>query len=132
MLTFSKREEYGIQFVTKLAERYGEKPIPLSKIAREEHITLPFLRQIALDLRHAGILTAVEGKNGGYQLAKEPSSISLADVIEAVVRRKLLSCCNPRGEASYACSCKDDVLWRKLNNHYIKNLYRITFDKLVP
>ena len=130
MLTFSKREEYGIQVVTRLAKHFGQKPISLSIISREEGITLPFLRQIALDLRHAGLLKAMEGKNGGYQLAKNPKEISLADVIEAVVRRKLLSCCNPRGEDSYTCACHDDVLWRKLNNHYIKNLYRITFDKL--
>jgi Rrf2 family protein len=97
MLTFSKREEYGIAVVTRLAKGFGQKPLSLSIIAREEGITLPFLRQIALDLRQAGLLRASEGKNGGYQLAKNPKEISLADVIEAVVRRKLLYCCNPRG-----------------------------------
>ena len=131
MLTFSKREEYGIQVVTRLAQHHGQKPVSLTTIAREEGITLPFLRQIALDLRHAGLLSAVEGKNGGYQLAKNPKEISLGDVIEAVDKKELISCCNPREE--HACSCheeKDDKLWRKLNRHYIKNYYRITFDRL--
>lgn len=131
MLNFSKREEYGIVFVTKLAQNFDGSPIPLSLISRETKIPLPFLRQIALDLRHAGVISAVEGKNGGYQLAKEPGQISLADVIEAVVKRKLLSCCNPRKKTLYACKCSGDVLWRKLNRYYLRNLYRITLDKII-
>ncbi len=130
MLTFSKREEYGIIFVTKLAESYGSHPLALSSISKQESIPLPFLRQIALDLRHAGLLNAVEGKNGGYQLARQPNRISVADVIEAVVKRKLLSCCNPRGVSSYKCKCKSETLWKKLNRYYIRNLYKITLDKL--
>ncbi len=130
MLTHSKREEYGIRFVTSLAKRHGGESVALSAIAREEKIALPFLRQIALDLRHAGLLTAIEGKNGGYQLAKEPKKISVADVIEAVVKQKLLSCCNPRGQGSYICKCKSEALWKKLNRYYIRNLYKITLDKL--
>ncbi len=130
MLTHSKREEYGIRFVTRLAKAHSGKPLSLAIIADEEKLAVPFLRQIALDLRHAGLLTAIEGKNGGYQLAKEPSQISVADVIEAVVKRKLLSCCNPRGESSYKCKCKNEALWKKLNKYYIRNLYKITLDKL--
>ena len=130
MLTFSKREEYGIAVVTRLARHYGEKPVSLTTIAREEGIALPFLRQIALDLRHAGLLTAIEGKNGGYQLAKKPKEISLADVIEAVNKKELITCCDPRGEYLCACHEEQDYLWRKLNRHYIKNYYRITFDRL--
>jgi len=129
MLSFSKREEYGIAVVSRLAQHYGDKPVALSIIAREEGITLPFLRQIALDLRHAGILTAAEGKNGGYQLARKPSEISLGDVIEAFEKHQLLDCCDPRNQEGHVCQCKDEVLWKKLNKHYVKNLYRMTFDK---
>lgn len=130
MVTHSKREEYGILFVTKLAQNYGKK-ISLSLISQEENIPLPFLRQIAADLRKSGIIQATEGKNGGYSLSIEPGNISVADVIEAVVKRKLLNCCNPKNESIHVCACKKDVLWRKLNKYYIRNLYRITFDKLL-
>lgn len=131
MLTFSRREDYAVVFMTSLAGQYGKKPISLTSIAKTTDISLPFLRQIALDLRRAGLLTSLEGKNGGYQLAKSPKKISLGDVIEAVDKKELISCCNPREE--HSCSCheeKDDKLWRKLNRHYIKNYYRITLDRL--
>lgn len=131
MINLSKREDYAILFVTSLAQQYGKKPIPLSTISRISDISLPFLRQIALDLRHAGLLKAVEGKNGGYQLAKEPTKISLGDVIEAVDKKELITCCNPRGEHVCACHEEQEYLWRKLNRHYIKNYYRITFDRLL-
>lgn len=131
MLSLSKREDYAILFVTSLAQQYGKKPVPLSAISRLSDISLPFLRQIALDLRHAGLLKAVEGKNGGYQLAKEPNKISLGDVIEAVDKKELISCCDPRGNHVCSCHGEEEYLWRKLNRHYVKNYYRITFDRLM-
>lgn len=130
MLTFSKREEYGIIFITKLAQSYGKKPIPLSLVSRETKVKLPFLRQIARDLRQAGLLTATEGKNGGYQLAKQSSEISLGDVMEAVLKKKLITCCDPRNPDSCTCHQNQELLWKKLNRHYIKNYYRLTFDRL--
>ena len=130
MLTFSRREDYAILFVTSLAQQYGKKPIPLSSISRLSDISLPFLRQIALDLKRAGLLTSAEGKNGVYQLAKDPKEISLGDVIEAVDKKELITCCDPRGNHVCNCHGQDDYLWRKLNRHYIKNYYRITFDRL--
>lgn len=131
MINLSKREDYAILFVTALAQQFGQKPIPLSSISKLSDISLPFLRQIALDLRHAGLLHAVEGKNGGYQLAKEPKKISLGDVVEAVDKKELISCCDPRGEHVCNCHEEQEYLWRKLNRHYIKNYYRITFDRLM-
>lgn len=129
MLTLSKREEYAIQFITSLAKDFGQQT-SLSTIAKKENITIPFLRQIALDLKRAGILISTEGKNGGYKLAREPKNISLADVIEAVDKRKLITCCDPKNPETCACNKNEELLWRKLNRHYIKNYYRLTFDKL--
>jgi Rrf2 family protein len=37
-----------------------------------------------LDLKHAGLVQSQRGAEGGYWLAKEPSKISVADVIRAV------------------------------------------------
>lgn len=130
MLTFSKREEYGIVFVTKLAQNFDGSPIPLSLISRETKIPLPFLRQIALTLRHAGLLNAFEGKNGGYQLAKEPKNVSVADVLESLHKKKLIICCDPKNPDSCSCQQNKELLWKKLNRHYIKNYYHLTFDRL--
>lgn len=131
MLHFSQREDYAILFITTLAKHFGEKPLSLSMIANETKMKLPFLRQVAIDLRKAELINAVEGKNGGYQLARQPKTISFADVIEAVEHKKLLSCCDPHDFSSCAHDCKKELLWRKLNKHFVKNLYHITFDRVL-
>ena len=43
-----------------------------------------FLVQILIDLKSAGIVASVRGKQGGYRLAKEPADISLGSVWRAV------------------------------------------------
>lgn len=130
VLSFSKREEYAINLISSLSQNFDKKQVSLSIISKSSKIPLPFLRQIAQDLKKAGLITSTEGKNGGYALAKEPKTISLADVIEAVDKRKLITCCDPENPDSCACSQEKELLWKKLNKHYIKNYYRITFDRL--
>lgn len=41
-----------------------------------------YLAKILLELKRAGIVTATRGSGGGYQLAKAPADVRLADVVE--------------------------------------------------
>jgi Rrf2 family protein len=43
-----------------------------------------FLPQVMGDLGRAGIVGAVSGKNGGYCLRRDPATLSLLDLVEAV------------------------------------------------
>ena len=67
--------------LVRLAREYGNGPIPISLIAKEEIIPQRFLEGILLELKGLGLLESVRGKTGGYYLMKHPSEVSLADVI---------------------------------------------------
>ena len=54
------------------------------RISRAQSIPLKFLENILIDLRHAGIVHAQRGAEGGYRLAKSPEDVTLGDVIRAV------------------------------------------------
>jgi Rrf2 family protein len=54
------------------------------RIATAQSIPLKFLENILIDLRHAGIVHAQRGAEGGYRLARDPSEITLGEVIRAV------------------------------------------------
>ena len=81
MRTISKRTQYGLKAVLNLARRYGEGPVLIATISREEAIPLKFLELILLNLKSRGILRSKTGKGGGYELSEPPSVISIGSLI---------------------------------------------------
>lgn len=69
----------------ELAARHGDpNPVRLKTIADAHDIPERFLVQILLQLKTSGLITSTRGASGGYQLMREPSQISLADIIGIV------------------------------------------------
>jgi Rrf2 family iron-sulfur cluster assembly transcriptional regulator len=62
----------------------GEELMSLSEIARRQDISLPYLEQLFVKLRRAGLVEAVRGPGGGYRLARSPEQIRVSEVLEAV------------------------------------------------
>lgn len=74
--------DYGLRAVLYLAARKGT--CSSRDIAQDMSIPRDYLIQLAQLLRNAGIIEARPGKNGGYRLAKDPSEITLLEVMEAL------------------------------------------------
>ena len=131
MIKFSRREDYAIIMINKLAQEYGKRLIPLSEIAEEYSISLLFLRNLAQEMRRAGLIKAVEGKTGGYYLTKEPQKIKMGNVLCIFSKNQLLECC-PVTQKSHARSCpkKDSCItgniWRQLNKEFLDKIYSLS------
>ena len=68
-----------------LAEKAGgEQLMSLVEIAKRQDLSLPYLEQLFVKLRRAGMVEAVRGPGGGYRLAKSPDAIRISEVMEAV------------------------------------------------
>ena len=84
---FSAKAEYACLAMLELAARRGEPgPVRLVDIADKHGISRRFLVQILLQLKGAGLVATTRGASGGYQLAREPARISLADILSVVDR----------------------------------------------
>ena len=81
MRTISKRTQYGLKAMLALGRRYGEGPILIATLSKEEAIPLKFLEVILLNLKGRGLLESKKGKGGGYQLRDDPSAITLGSLI---------------------------------------------------
>ena len=68
----------------QLAQSEPEVPIPCSRLAASGNMPERFLLHILRNLVVHGILQSSRGVDGGYWLCRDPSEISLLDVIEAV------------------------------------------------
>jgi Rrf2 family protein len=78
--------EYALRAMLLLAEASTDKAGPLSieALAHRQNLPSTFLEPIAADLKRAGLVHSVLGSKGGYQLTREPTDISLGDVLRAV------------------------------------------------
>jgi Rrf2 family iron-sulfur cluster assembly transcriptional regulator len=132
MIRFSKREDYSVILVHKLAQEYNKRLVPISEIAQEYEISLLFLRNLARDLRTAGLIKAIEGKNGGYYLTKNPKEILLGDILKVFAKDTLLECCpaNMKNGKPRTCPkkghCVTGNIWRELNKEFIDKVYKLT------
>jgi Rrf2 family protein len=79
--TISKKTKYGLQSLIALARRYGEGPVLIATLAKEEDIPIKFLELILLDLKNCGVLESRKGPGGGYLLSRAPARITLGSVI---------------------------------------------------
>ena len=77
----SKKVQYAVVALIRLAKDYDKGPILISNIAKEQKIPKKFLETILLDLKNSGYLGSKKGKGGGYYLIKHPSEVNLADII---------------------------------------------------
>ena len=65
-MKLTKRGEYALRALIDmvLAREAGRELIPLKEISAREKIPLPFLEQIFVQLREAGIVDGKRGKHG--------------------------------------------------------------------
>lgn len=56
----------------------------LAEIAKRQDISLPYLEQLFVKLRRAGLVEAVRGPGGGYKLARSPAEIRVSEILSAV------------------------------------------------
>ena len=81
-MKLTKRGEYGLKALIDLAAQDDpQAATQIKDIAQRQQIPVKFLEQILLTLKNAGVLRSRAGVGGGYYLAKEPSEITLGQVV---------------------------------------------------
>jgi Rrf2 family cysteine metabolism transcriptional repressor len=83
-LVLSQKSQYAVRAVFELAKRHGSGPVKASQIADAQYIPVRFLENILAQLRLAGIIESVRGKEGGYRLSRPPHSVSVGEVIRLI------------------------------------------------
>jgi Rrf2 family protein len=100
-MLFSAKAEYACLAMLELAARHEDpRPVRLAEIADRHGIPQRFLVQILLQLKGGGLVASVRGAAGGYQLARPPETITLADILAVIDRN------DPSGEPSTRTSSR--------------------------
>ncbi len=80
----STRGDYASRALLSLALHDGEGPTSVRDIADRTGLPQPYLEQILLALKGAGLVRSKRGVGGGYVLARTPEEITLAQIVAAV------------------------------------------------
>lgn len=84
MFRVAQKTEYALRAIVELAVRHGSGLVPAREIADAQGIPLRFLEQQLSTLHKAGLVESFRGAGGGCRLARDPSKIRVADVVDAM------------------------------------------------
>ena len=84
MINVSDRSRVAVIALAELAARGGTSPVPILEVAECRGIPAHQVEQVFAALRRAGLLQSQRGVKGGYTLRRDPSEISVLEVVEAV------------------------------------------------
>jgi Rrf2 family protein len=80
---FSLTTEYALRAAVWLAEKQG-LPQTTRQIASATCVPVNYLSKVLQSLGKAGLVRALRGKHGGFELAKASSSTSVLEIINVV------------------------------------------------
>jgi Rrf2 family cysteine metabolism transcriptional repressor len=83
-MILSQKSEYAVRAALELAKRQGSGPVKAAKIASAQAVPVRFLENILGQLRQAGIVESVRGKEGGYLLGRPARDLTVGEVIRGI------------------------------------------------
>ena len=121
----SKKEDFAILLMTILAKNFSEKFIPLSYVSKETNLSPLFLKHIALDLKHSGLVKSREGVQGGYRLSRNPRHISAAHILQAVSNGLVKPACDQKTCRIEKTQCLCLSFWNTFNRQMLQKLQNV-------
>ena len=82
MLSITTKSPYAIRALAELARCGGAGPVPIGELARRRDVPVQFLEQLFAVLRRAGLLKSQRGVKGGYSFARQPTDITVLELVE--------------------------------------------------
>lgn len=130
-MKLTTKSRYAVNALTELRALESFGPVSLSDLSENQNIELSYLEQIFRKLRIAGIVKSTRGRNGGYMYAKDPSIITIKEIMNAVEEDLDATNCNGSSNCNHGKKCKTHNLWHELNEVVDDYLSKITINKLV-
>jgi Rrf2 family cysteine metabolism transcriptional repressor len=82
MISITSKSPYAVLALAELGRSAGPEPVPIGELARRRDVPVQFLEQLFAVLRRAGIVSSQRGVKGGYRFAREPSSVTVLEIVE--------------------------------------------------
>ena len=123
--------------MVQLGRHFGTGPASLAEIAAEEDLPRAYLEQLVVSLREAGLVVSTRGAHGGYELARDPESITMGEVVRALEGPIAPMICASDDPAhanlcDRSSGCTVSVLWVRVRDAVAGALDSMSLADLVP
>ena len=116
----------------ELAKRFGDGPILMGTIAKEQELSRKYLHALLTTLKSRGLVESSRGVKGGYHLARNPSEIPLIDIVEALEGPlALVHCARDKESCARSGDCVVQGLWEELSLTLSEKLAQVTLADLL-
>jgi FeS assembly SUF system regulator len=131
MIILSKLADYGVIVATYLAA-FPDRQVTAGAVAEATQLPQATVAKLLKAMAHAGVVTATRGPLGGYRLAREPQSISVAEVIAAIDGDIGLTQCSVHvDECSRTTYCPTRPHWAAINRAVGQALAAVSLDAMI-
>lgn len=94
-MQFAKSTDYALHALVYLANSESEDKVGIKELSNKLNVSESYLSKIMTQLRKDGIIRAVPGVKGGYELSRPASDITFLDVILSTEgRQNMFTCSN--------------------------------------
>ena len=133
-MKFSTKTRYALRLIPDLAKRSSLKKgaISLKELAQSQQVSEKYSEQIFGILRRAGLVISIRGSQGGYELARSPDEITLAEIIRCTEGDLApVSCLENGGNGcSNADRCPTIKFWRSYHETVSNFLNQVKLSEL--
>jgi FeS assembly SUF system regulator len=133
MIILSKLADYGVIIAAHLAAHGERQQVTAAALAEETRLPRATVAKLLKTLSHAGIVAGARGVAGGYRLARDATTISVAEVVAAIDGAIGLTQCSvhePVCERTNFCPTRPH--WRRINDAVGTALAAVTLAEMVP
>ncbi len=128
----SKTGIHAIRAMTTLAELPERTYVGAGSIAKAINAPSNYLGKLLQQLARVGLVESQKGLGGGFRLTKDPSKISLLDIVEPIEHvSRWNGCILGRDTCSEENPCAIHSRWKKVRQVYIEFLQETTLADLV-
>ena len=130
-MRLTTKGRFAVTAMLDVALHATEGPVTLAGVAERQKISLSYLEQLFGKLRRRRLVESVRGPGGGYHLARDAASISVADIVRAVEEPLDSTQCGGRENCRDNHRCMTHELWESLNATVHEFLAGVTLSQLV-
>jgi Rrf2 family protein len=129
--TIPKQVEYALMALSDMQEANPGQLFSVRELCDRHQVPFDVLSKTMQRLAKAGILRSVQGANGGYQVARDLSTVTLLDLMEAEIREVAAVNCLKSSGCKRSGHCTISSPMKRLNDKMIELYAGLTVAGLV-
>lgn len=128
-MKLTTKGHYSVKALLDLTLQQNKGPFSTRVIAQRQNIPAPYLEKLLIEMRRARLVKSIRGKDGGYQLAREPVNITLGEILDAV-GETIEPLPHHRAYPQASVDWVTFSVWHRLDQKFKEALYSITLADL--